>query len=75
MSNILSILFISCYFEISIYSNLDITSIYLLICDGSVSSLPKFLSKMLLTFSETLTKVALPCTRVISEASSPLSED
>ena len=49
-----------------------IISISLLICDGSVNSLPKFLSNMLLPFSETLVKVALPCRRLVTDLFSSL---
>ena len=51
----------------------EITSTSLLISEGSVISLPRFLSRMLLTFSETLSKVALPWVRLVSEAFSSVS--
>ena len=48
-------------------------SISLQICDGPVIQLTKFLSEML--FSETSTKVAVPCVKLVSERFSSLSEN
>ena len=53
----------------------DFASVSLLICEGFVSSLPRFLSKIFLTSSETSTKVALPWVKLVSEAFSSLSDD